>query len=233
CVKEFAIPFRADRFIEGLLLGLPAHVLDVAHVALWIVIVPFVAFFGLSQGKNWIDFLFDWTPSNHVEGLLGLLAEINAKLGGYFRGVMVESMGVGLLTMAGLGLMDIQGAVLLGCLSGVLNVIPFLAPVVGGGIALLAAYFQGKALSVLLGIILLYAVVRLFDDVILVPFIIGPSVQLHPVVVVFAVLAGVEVGGFLGLIFAVPAAVVIKVFLSLILRQRRESILLGQPHIYS
>lgn len=52
---------------------------------LWLLIIPFVSFFGLSQGRNWIDMLFQWTPSEHVESLLGLMAEINAALGGYMR----------------------------------------------------------------------------------------------------------------------------------------------------
>jgi predicted PurR-regulated permease PerM len=231
--KSFTIPFRVDRFLESVLMSLPAHLLDFAHLGLWVFIIPFSCFFGLAQGQKWIDTLFEWTPSEHVESLLGLLAEINAKLGGYFRGILLESMCVGLLSMAGLGLFGVKGAVLLGCVTGLLNLVPFLAPVVGGSLALLVAYFQGASFSLLLGIFFLFLLVRLFDDFVLIPLIIGHHVQLHPLIILFAVLAGVEVGGFFGLIFAIPVTVIAKVVLGLLVRTREENLLINQQHYYS
>ncbi len=231
--SHLAIPFRADKFLEGLLLKLPENLLNVAHWSLWIIIIPFVSFFGLSHGRRWIDLLFQWTPSRHVEGLLGLMAEINATLGGYIRGQFLDAMCVGFVTMAGLRLLGIEGSVLLGVITGLLNLVPFMAPVVGGSLALLTAYLQGQGSSVLVGIFLLYAVVRLLDDFVFIPFIVGHNVRLHPVLMLFAILAGFELGGVLGLIFAVPAAAVVKVVLSVTMRNRQENWLFKQQHVVS
>lgn len=218
----FEIPFHADKAFEVLFTAMPNNVMNLLHFGFWAFIIPFSCFFALAQGPQWIDKIFDLTPSEHVESLLGLLAEINATLGGYVRGQLLDAMAVGTLTMMGLGLLGINGAVLLGVLTGVLNVVPYMAPLVGGTLALLVGYFQGVPNSVLYGIIILYAVVRIIDDFVFMPFIVGRHVSLHPLAMLFAILAGVHVGGFFGLVFAVPLAAVIKVISSIVFHPRRD-----------
>lgn len=231
--KNFYIPFQAEQFLETLVLQLPSKLLNFAHVGLWVLIVPFVAFFALNQGRKWIDFLFDTTPSEHVEGLLGFLAEINATLGGYIRGQLWEALCVGLATMGGLLVLGIDGAVLIGVLTGLMNPVPFMAPVVGGAIAVVVTLAQNHGASTIVGVILLFLIIRLLDDFVFIPFVMGHNVHLHPVVMLFAVLAGWHLGGFLGLVFAIPITAVIKVVLNIILRHRREKILINGHHVYS
>lgn len=226
------IPFKPSETLRGLIVQLPKTILNMAHIGMWVLIVPFVTYFTLSHGKRWIDGIFSLTPAEYVESLLGLFAELNATLGAYVRGILLESMCVGFLTMAGLLMLGVEGAVLLGIITGLVNFIPFMAPLIGGGLALGAAYFQGVPTSILLGICLLILSVRLVDDFILIPFVVGSSVKIHPVVIVFAVLTGLEIGGFLGLVFAIPVAVVVKVVLSLMLRKRKETVMVKQ-HVYS
>lgn len=229
----FKIPFNAERLTENVLTRLSGNVMTYAHFGLWIFIVPFVAFFALSQGREWIDKLFDVTPSAYVESLLGLFAEANAALGGYIRGALLESLCVATMTMVGLACLGFDGAILLGVVTGLLNPVPFLAPVVGGGLALFIGYFQGLPIAALWGIFMLFVVVRLIDDFLIIPFVIGHHVQLHPIVMLFAVLSGYEVAGFLGLVFAVPGAAIIKVALSVILARRRDVPLIGASQVLS
>lgn len=228
-----AIPFDADLLLQSLFRTLPANLLNVAHLGLWAFIVPFVCYFVLSQGRHWIDTLFNWTPSRYVESLLGLFAEVNATLGGYFRGVLVESGIVAVLTIAGLGLLDVNGAILIGFVTGLLNMVPFLAMSVGGFVALLAAYLQGASTSILFGVALLYIGIRVLDDVFIIPFVMRQNVRLHPVLTLFAILAGVEVGGFVGLVFAIPVAATVKVVFVILFRDKRGPVLASRPHVYS
>lgn len=218
---QISISFHADKFFENLLVKLPANLLNVAHMGVWVLIIPFSCFFGLKDGQQWIDILFELTPSRYVESLLGLLEEINATLGGYIRGLLFESACVGILTMIGLFALGLDGAVLLGVITGLLNFVPFLAVIVGGLISVLAGYFQHIPNAYLMGIIFLFLGIRLVDDFVLIPFILGHSVSLHPLVMVFAVLAGMKLGGFLGLVFAIPAAAVVKVILTILFLERR------------
>jgi predicted PurR-regulated permease PerM len=231
--NRFAIPLRADNMMEGALYKLPGGLLSVAHWGLWVFIIPFVCFFALREGRDWIDKLFDLTPSEYVENLLGLMAELNATLGGYVRGQILDALCVGVFTMFGLFILGFDGAVLMGCLTGFLNLVPFMAPIVGGSVALLLGYFQGLPTSTLFGIFCLFVLVRLFDDFVFTPFVLGSSVKLHPIVMLFAILAGFELGGFLGLVFAVPAAAVIKVILSITVHNHREAVLFHKQHIIS
>lgn len=229
--QSLMIPFQADNLMTSVFLKLPENIVSVAHAGLWIIIIPFVSFFGLSQGKHWIDTLFNLTPSKHVESLLGLLAEISATLGAYVRGVMLESLCVGLLIILGLRFLGVNDAVLIGVITALVNPIPFMAPVIGGGLAVLMAYFQFQSISMVLAVVVLVIGVRLLDDFILIPNVVGRSVHLHPVVMLFSILAGVELGGFLGLVFAIPLTVILKVILSLLLQCRRERFLVRHEHV--
>ena len=219
---EFSLPFRTERALANLVQTLPDNLLEFAHAGLWVFIIPFVSFFALSQSRRWIDVLFAWTPAHRVESLLGFMAEINAALGGYIRGQVLDAMCVGLLTMAGLGAFGFKGAVMLGVMTGFLNLVPFMAPIVGGAIAIVGGYFQGLSVASLVGIFLLFVLIRLIDDFVFMPFVVGGSVQLHPIVMLFAILAGFHVAGFLGLVFAVPAAAIAKVVVVTAFSDHRE-----------
>jgi predicted PurR-regulated permease PerM len=133
--------------------------------------------------------------------------------------------------MGGLALLGFSGAVMVGCLTGFLNLVPLMAPLVGGSIALFAGYFQGLSFPTLLGIFLLFAVIRLLDDFVLTPFLVGGSVRLHPVAVLFAILAGFHVGGFLGLVFAVPMAAIVKVIAVAALGEGRKTFVVEDRHL--
>ena len=220
---SFSLPFRPEQSVESLVRSLPGNLLEFAHTGIWIFIIPFVSFFALSQSRRWIDTLFAWVPAQKVESLLGFLAEIDAALGGYMRGQALVAICVGLLTMAGLALLGFNGAVMMGCLTGFLNLAPFMAPLVGGSIALFAGYFQGLGFPALAGIFLLFALVRVMDDFVLTPFVVGSRVRLHPIAMLFAILAGFHVAGFLGLVFAVPIAATVKVIAATALSGRRET----------
>jgi predicted PurR-regulated permease PerM len=100
----------------------------------------------------------------------------------------------------------------LGILTGFLEILPLLGPaiaaVLAAGVAL-AAHGPGAALSVIVA----YTVLRQLEDQVVMPFVVGRAVELHPVVTIFAVLAGGAMAGPLGMLLAVPAAAAIKVVL--------------------
>ena len=218
------LPYHVDQFLMGMVASLPTRLLGVAHLGLWVVIIPFVSFYGLLEGPRWINTLFNVTPSSYVESLLGLLAEVNSTLGGYIRGQFLDALCVGAVSTLGLWILGVKQFVLIGVITGVLNPIPFLAPLVGASLALFLGHAQGLPASTLVGILFLFLLIRLLDDFIFIPFIVGHSVQLHPAMMLFAVLAGFEWGGLLGLLFAIPVAAVVKVALSIALHQRQKNI---------
>jgi predicted PurR-regulated permease PerM len=224
-LKSELFPYHLDQFLLGVVTSLPTRLLGVAHIGMWIVIVPFVSFYGLSEGRHWINTLFNVTPSTYVESLLGLLAEVNATLGGYIRGQLLDALCVGIVSTVGLWILGVKQFVLIGVVTGLLNPIPFLAPIVGALLALFLGHAHGLPASTLVAIVVLFLSIRLLDDFVFIPFIVGHSVQLHPALMLFSVLAGFEWGGLLGVLFAIPTAAVIKVAFSIALHQRQKNIL--------
>ncbi|MFN0118367.1 MAG: AI-2E family transporter [Elusimicrobiota bacterium] len=231
--KQFVISFHSEKILGRFLMNFLSNILNAAHWVIWIVVIPFSCFFGLKDGEKWNRILFNNTPSHYVESLLSFLAEINTTLGGYVRGQLLEASCVGGVTMVGLWLLGFKGALIMGLITGLFNFVPFLAAIAGGGIALIAAYFQGLPTNILIAIALLYLVIRLLDDFLFIPLVLGSSVQLNPLVMVFSILAGSELAGFVGLILAIPVAAMIKVVLGVIIDHRKDNILIEEKHIYS
>jgi len=165
---------------------------------------------------------FKLIPMEHRAEAMALLSRINRVLGAYIRGQFFLIAFMTALTWIFLGLiLKVRFALILSLATGVLELIPFIGPITAGAIATSVALFQpndfgwptwGFALSVVIG----YIVLRHMEDYLVIPNVIGRVVALHPVIVIFAVLAGVVLGGIMGMVLAVPAAATAKVILDYI-----------------
>ena len=134
-------------------------------------------------------------------------------LGGFLRGQFIIAIIVGLLTTIGLAIIGVPYALLLGLITGVFNVIPYFGPIVGGVLATFAAALaaaQGASPWLILGAPLLIFAVQQIDSTVLSPRIMSEQVDLHPVLVIFSLLVGGTLFGFIGLLLAIPFAAVIK-----------------------
>lgn len=150
-------------------------------------------------------------PSKHRRKVLAWMSKIDATLGRWIRGQLMIAFMVGVLSSIGLSLIGLDFALLLGAVAGVLDVVPYFGPFIGGVppvvVGLLISPAMGlKALAVIV-------VVQQIESNLITPQILGHSLGLHPLMVIFALLLGGELGGFLGLILSVPVAAVIKVTL--------------------
>jgi len=142
------------------------------------------------------------------EETLHILNTVLHVLGGYIRGQAIVSALTGLLTFIGLTILGIPYALLLGVITGLLNVIPYIGPYVGAAISAVVAAFVGP--WHILGAIAVTAVAQQVTDLFVTPRVMSSQVDLHPVVVIFSLLVGGTVFGFWGLLFAIPIAAIIK-----------------------
>lgn len=140
-----------------------------------------------------------------------LLAEVNEVLGGYVRGQLVISAFVGVTTWVGLTVLGIPYALLIGVLAGLFDIVPYFGPVIGAGPAVFLALDRSPLTA--LYVVGLFLVIHQLEGAILVPRIMGSRVGLHPVLVIFALLAGGQLFGLGGMLLAVPAAAVGRVIL--------------------
>ncbi len=183
------------------------------------VIFLFSAFFFLKEGKNITDRLLNQIPSPYKIEVEILLLRINAVLGGYLRGQVFMILLMSSIFYVILSLFNVKFALVIAIFSGIAEIVPFIGPIVATTLAGLTSYTAGATgfgfnpFQTALGVVISYIVARQIQDYFVIPYIMGKITKLHPLVILFAVLAGGHTFGLLGLILAVPLAATIKILL--------------------
>lgn len=221
---------RLNAFIEHHTSNLPGLVGHLATIALGAVLIPFFSFFLLRDSQRIIQFLMDRLPTAHIETSVAVWCEIDRIIGRYLRGVAMDGMVIGASAAFGLWMLGVNYPLLLGAFSGLANAVPYLGPILGGGVAMLIALIQFKSLTPIGKVLALYVVIKLLDDVVIQPITIGKSVHLHPMLLVASVIAGSHVFGLIGMILAVPAVTVLQEVTKLLLERRRHHTRTLAPH---
>ena len=175
----------------------------------WLALIPILAFFLLKDAGGMRRTVLTALP--HAYRLRGhrLFKDLNATLAAYMRAQLLACALVGVLCGVGFAVLGIPYAALLGLAAGALEFIPLVGPLVLATIAAAIAAFHSPMLA--LKAIGFLAVLRLVEDYMIYPRLIRRGVELHPLAVILAVLAGAELGGVAGMFLAVPAAAMVSV----------------------
>jgi predicted PurR-regulated permease PerM len=188
-------------------------VIGVAGAIANALLIPVLAFYLLTHwGTMWPQ-LERLIPPRYVARVRELKDEIDVTLGGFVRGQLLVSSIIGVLQAIGLSIVGIDGAIVIGLLGGLLNLIPYLGVAIGLTLALLMAALEFGGWGPIIGVLVVFAIVQVLEGFVITPRIIGDKVGLSPVVVIIAILAGGEMFGFAGLLLAIPAAAVLRVAL--------------------
>jgi putative permease len=179
---------------------------------------PFLAFFMIKDGRIAHRTVMGLVPNPLFETALNLQHQINFQIGQFIRARIIESLIVGLVTAAGLLIVGMPYAVLLGIFAGVTNFIPYLGPILGAVPAFLVAMISGFTPLMISMVALVYIVAQLIDAGVLIPLMVAKIVDLHPVTVIVVIIAGAQVMGVLGMIICIPVAATLKVTLNTIYR---------------
>lgn len=178
-----------------------------------LVLVPVVGFYLLRDWDHIIVSIRNLLP-RPVEPTVNKLArECNEVLGAFFRGQLLVMLGLGLIYSTGLWLAGLELALLIGFISGLVAIVPYLGFVVGIAAALIAALIQFHDLIHLVYVVIAFTIGQMAESMILTPLLVGDRIGLHPVAVIFAILAGGQLFGFVGILVALPVAAVIMVVL--------------------
>lgn len=209
---------QASEKIAG---NLPAYLAEIASVLSLFVLVPFITFFFIVESRAAMAWLFETIPTRQTEAVLSLFCEIDESLGSYIHGQVIESMCVGLLSVAGLMIIGVDYAVIIGGMAGFANMIPYLGPFVGSVPAMIVGFIKYQSFDIVLKVAVVFAAVQFIDNNFIQPFIMSKGVNIHPLIVIFAVMAGAEVGGVLGMFLAVPIACIVKIIVLVFFRRLR------------
>ncbi len=188
-----------------------------------LILVPFFVFFLLKDWPVILKRIMDWVPPSYVETTISVISEINILVGKYLRGLAADCFFVGVMASVGLWLIGINYPITLGILSGVANIVPYLGPITGCLLAGVIAVAQFNSLEPMLNVVLLYVSIRLTDDLLIQPLIIGKSVKLHPMLLVITIILGERLFGISGMILGVPAVTVAQKTVGILLEHRRET----------
>lgn len=177
--------------------------------AWWLILIPILSLFFLKDAQGMAGSLIQFGNHNGRKVLEGILGDINTMLGSYIRAQMVLAALTGVVLTLVIGLMRVPFASVLGPLAGLFEFIPVVGPAVACalifGIALVIGYNHLLALFLVLG------TWRIIQDYVNAPRIMGQSLEISPLVEIFAVLAGGELGGVVGALVAVPVLALLRI----------------------
>lgn len=184
----------------------------VLNLLMLLLISPVVAFYLLRDWDLIVAQVNRLLPPAYASDIRQIMTNVDRVLAGFVRGQMLVAMCMGVMYAIGWSLIGLNFAILLGVLAGVLALIPFVGAVFAAILACLVAIGQYGFIPGEIGMVLLvYAVVQAVEGAVLTPKLVGDKVGLHPVWVLFAIFAGGEAMGFLGVLISVPVAAALAV----------------------
>ena len=184
---------------------------DLVSIISSVVIVPFAVFFILKDGRKLKKNLVSLIPNKYFEMSLNLFHKVDLQLGGYLRGIFMDAMIIGLLAIVALWIIDIKYYVLIGIFAGFTNMIPYVGPVVGMIVGATTVVLNDGSGETILYVLLAFGIIQLIDNVLVQPLVLARSVDLHPLVIIFAIIAGGQFFGIVGMLIAIPVTGIIKV----------------------
>ncbi len=190
-----------------------------------ILLLPILAFYFLRDWDKLVERVASMIPRNHIGTITKLARESDEVLGAFIRGQFLVMIALGVVYAAGLSLVGLKLGLLIGLVAGLISFIPYLGATTGVVMAVGAALVQAQGfdlkLLVLVGVV--FTVGQLLESYVLTPRIVGDKIGLHPVAVIFAVMAGGQLFGFLGMLLALPVAAVSNVLLRYAHQRYRQS----------
>ena len=176
-----------------------------------LVLIPVVTFYLLRDWDKLTAGVLALTPRRLEATVRGIAGEIDEVLGAFIRGQLMVMLALGLTYAVGLWMIGLDLAFVIGAGAGLLSIVPYLGTFVGLAAALVAAVFEFRDVLHPVLVLLVFGVGQSLEGMVFTPLLVGDRIGLHPVAVIFAVLAGGQLFGFLGILLALPAAAALNV----------------------
>ena len=178
-----------------------------------LVLVPVVTFYLLRDWDRMVASVRDMLPRRHEARITALVRESDDVLGAFFKGQLLVMLALGTVYSVGLSIVGLEMALLIGMMAGLVSFVPYLGFIVGIVVAGIVTLVQYQELMPLVYVVAVFGIGQLLEGMLLTPWLVGDRIGLHPVAVIFAVLAGGQLFGFVGVLLALPVAAVVMVVL--------------------
>lgn len=184
-----------------------------------ITVIPVLVFYFLKDYDKIKAFIKKFIPKKYQRQSSLMCHAIDKSLGNYFRGLLIVCSFVSVTTFIVFYFLKIKYALLLSIIMGVTNIIPYFGPIIGAVPAIAVTFMTSGKLVVF--VLISIFVIQLIESNLLSPYIVGKSISIHPVAIIFALLLGGELFGVIGMIIAVPLLTILKVITNHVLAFRR------------
>lgn len=178
-----------------------------------VALIPVVTFYLMVDWPKLLNNVRKLFPRQSEDTVTGLLKECDEVLGAFFRGQFLVMICLSIVYSVGLKIVGLEIAIIVGLVAGLGSIIPYFGFTIGIVIATIAAIFQFQEFLPILWVWTVFGIGQVIEGWVLVPYLVGNKVGLHPVAVIFAILAGGQLFGFFGMLLAIPVASIVVVLL--------------------
>jgi predicted PurR-regulated permease PerM len=220
--KQHRMPAGVVDAINNTALGLIARAGDIATAAFermlgliiflpWLVLIPILSFFFLKDADSFRRSALAMLPRGRIRWRGDeFFQDINSTLAAYIRAQLTACILIGAICSIGFALIGLPSPLVLGLIAGMLEFVPLVGPLTVAILALLLALLH-SGFAVALVVLLFLGVLRIVEDYVIYPRIIGQGIHLHPLAVILAILAGAEIAGVAGIFLAIPVIAILTV----------------------
>lgn len=178
-----------------------------------LILIPVVLFYLLRDWDLLIEGIKRLVPRHSVDTLADLAKQSDEVLSAFLRGQLLVMLGMAIVYTVGLTMVGLQLALLVGVVAGIITFIPYMGFFTGLILATIASIIQYQSLENFIMVFIVFALGNVIETFVLTPWLVGDRIGMHPVAVLFAVLAGGQLFGFIGVLLALPVAAVLMVLI--------------------
>jgi len=175
------------------------------------IIILVISFYLSVQEKGVKRFLISLTPNEHKHYISDLIERIQTRIGGWLRGQLLLMIIIGILVYIGLSILGVKYALTLALVAGLLEIIPYIGPILATIPAVILAFLQSPFLALL--VLLLFIVIQQLENYVIFPQVMKRAVGLNSIIIIIVMLIGAKLAGVLGIILAVPLTAAAAEFL--------------------
>ncbi|MEK3911861.1 AI-2E family transporter [Paenibacillus sp. FSL H7-0331] len=184
----------------------------ITETLLAIAVVPFILFYLLKEGKRLPDYILSFLPNSFRNQTFEVMSEMNHQISTYIRGQIIVSFCIGFLLYIGYLIIGLKYSLILAIIAAFTSVVPYLGPAIAITPALIVAAVTSPVM--LLKMIVIWTIVQLIEGKFISPQIMGKTLKIHPITIIFVILTAGNLFGLVGIILAVPGYAVLKVIAS-------------------
>jgi len=200
---------RVSTILSNAWSGIGGVVGKITETVLAIITVPFVLFYLLKDRKKLVPFVLGFVPTRLRGRSFGVMLEMNHQISSYIRGQIIVSACIGVLLYIGYLIIGLDYSLVLAVIAACTSIVPYLGPAIAITPALIVAMMTSPIM--LIKMIVIWTIVQLIEGKFISPQIMGKTMRVHPITIIFVIIAAGNLFGMIGIILAVPGYAILKV----------------------